>query len=64
MIMPLFKLETNPIMNLQESSIILDICDKMFASLCIALMTFVVHKNAAMFSIDEKSEKIFFLVVI
>lgn len=64
MIMPLFQLETNPIMNMQESSIVLDICEKMFGSLCIALMTFIVHKNAAMFSIKEKSEKIFFILSI
>lgn len=64
MIMPLFKLETNPIMNMQESSVVLNTCEKMLGSLCIALMTFVVHKNAAMFSINEKSEKIFFVLAV
>ena len=63
-IMPLFKLETNPIMNMQESSVVLDICEKALGSLCIALMTFVVHKNAVMFSINEKSEKVFFVLAI
>lgn len=64
MIMPLFKLETNPIMNMQESSAVLDILEKVFGSLCIALMTFVVHKNAVLFSINEKSEKLFFVLAI
>ena len=64
MIMPLFKLETNPIMNMYESSVILNICEKIFGSLCIALMIFVVHRDAVMFSISEKSEKIFFVLAI
>ncbi len=64
MIMPLFKLETNPIMNMQESSVVLDICEKVLGSLCIVLMTFIVHKNAARFSIHEKSEKLFFVLAI
>lgn len=36
----------------------------MFGSLCIALMTFVVHKNAVLFSINEKPEKLFFVLAI
>ena len=64
MIMPLFKLETNPIMNMQESSVVLEICEKALGSICIFLMTFIVGKNAAMFSINEKSEKIFFVLAI
>ena len=51
-------------MNMQESSVALDICEKVFGSLCIALMIFVVHKNAAMFSINEKSEKVFFVLAV
>ena len=63
-LMPFFKLETNPVMNMQESSAVLDLCEKLLGSLCIVLMTFVVHKNAVMFSINEKSEKVFFALVI
>ena len=42
MIMPLLKLETNPIMNMQESTVVLNACEKILGSLCIALMTFIV----------------------
>ena len=43
MVMPLFHLETNPIMNMAESSAALDVCEKILGSLCIALMIFVVQ---------------------
>ena len=49
MLMPLFRLETNPIMNTTESSATLDILEKILESLCVALMVFVVHKDAALF---------------
>lgn len=41
MIMPLLKLESNPIMNMQESSLVLNTCEKILGSICIALMTFI-----------------------
>ena len=62
MVMPLFRLETNPIMNMRESSELLDLCEKILGSLCVALMTFVVHKNAVLFSVNEKTETVFFLL--
>ena len=37
MLMPLFHLETNPIMNMTETSAALDMCEKILGSLCIAL---------------------------
>ena len=64
MLMPLFKLQTNPIMNMQESSVVLNICEKALGSLCIVLMTFIVHKNAVLFSVTKKSEKIFLILMI
>ena len=42
MVMPLFRLETNPIMNMVETSAALDVCEKVLGSLCIALMHFIV----------------------
>ena len=60
MVMPLFHLETNPIMNMAESSAALDVCEKILGSLCIALMIFVVHKDAVLFSISEGRERLFF----
>ena len=60
MLMPLFHLETNPIMNMTETSAILDVCEKILGSLCIALMVFIVHKDATLFSITNAREKLFF----
>ena len=60
MLMPLFHLETNPIMNLTETSAALDVCEKILGSLCIAIMVFVVQKDAVFFSVDDGREKLFF----
>ncbi len=60
--MPLFRLETNPIMNMTETSPILDVCEKILGSLCIALMVFIVHKDATLFSITNAREKLFFIL--
>ena len=53
MLMPLFRLETNPIMSMTEKTAALDIGEKVLGSLCIALMVFVVHKDSALFSISD-----------
>ncbi len=50
MLMPLFKLENNPIMNMQESSAALDVCEKILGILCIVIMTFIVRENAPVFN--------------
>lgn len=60
MVMPLFELETNPIMNMQESSVVLNVCEKILGSLCIAIMTFVVHEDAKLFSLSKWKERFFF----
>lgn len=59
MLMPLFRLEANPIMSMRESSVFLDICEKVLGSLCIALMVFVVHRDAALFSVSDTREGVF-----
>ena len=64
MVMPIFHLETNPIMNMAESSAALDVCEKILGSLCIALMIFVVHKDAVLFSISEGRERLFFALAV
>lgn len=61
MVMPLLNLQSNPIMNMKESSVLLDTCEKILGSLCIAFMIFIVHKNAELFSVTGKNEKLFFL---
>lgn len=62
MVMPLFKLETNPIMNMQESSMVLNICEKILGSLCIVFMTFIVHNDATFFSVKSGKELLFFSI--
>ena len=64
MLMPLFHLETNPIMNMTETSTALDACEKILGSLCIALMVFVIHKNAMAFSVSNGREKLFFALAV
>lgn len=46
MLMPLFHLETNPIMNMTETSAVPEACEKILGSLCIVLMVFIVHKDS------------------
>ena len=60
MLMPFLRLETNPIMNMVERSAALDVCEKVLGSLCIALMIFMVHEDAVMFSISEPRERAYF----
>lgn len=60
MIMPLLKLEANPIMNMQESSVVLNACEKMLGSLCIAFMMFIVCDEKKIFSISHTHELLFF----
>ena len=62
MVMPLVKMEANPIMNMVETSAALDACEKILGSLCIALMIFVVHRDAVLFSISEGRERLFFVL--
>ena len=61
MIMPLFKLKTNPIMNMTEISPYLDILEKVLGSLCIALMVFIVNKNTSFFVFVSGIQKIAFI---
>lgn len=60
MVMPLLKLQTNPIMDMPESSHFLDVCEKALGSLCIAFMLFIVNKDRNLFLPAQGMEKIFF----
>lgn len=64
LVMPLFKLETNPIMNMPESSVYLNVCEKVLGSVCIAAMTLIVHKDAKFFSVKSEKELLFFCIAI
>ncbi len=60
MVMLLFKLQTNPIMNMTESLRILDIFEKVLGLICIAFIILIVNKNSNLFLPAEDREKIFF----
>ena len=60
MLMPLFHPNPNPIMTMAETSALLDACEKVLGSLCIALMVFVVHRDATLFSVADGREKRYF----
>lgn len=62
MVMPLIKMENNPIMNMQESSVLLNTCEKILGSLCIAFMSFVVCDEKKVFSIGESQELLYFSI--
>lgn len=64
MVMPLFRLGSNPIMNMQEKSAVLDLCEKILGSSCIAFMILIVHKNAVLFSAADTRERIFFMLAV
>lgn len=64
MIMPLLKLKSNPIMDMQESSVILNTCEKVLGSLCIAFMMFIVCDEKTIFSINSTGELRFFCIAI
>ncbi|MBO4384900.1 MAG: hypothetical protein J5854_05725 [Clostridia bacterium] len=58
--MPLFRLETNPVMEMTETSAALDVIEKILGSLCVAVMIFIVHGDAKPFSVSTGREKLFF----
>ena len=64
MLMPLFRLSSNPIMNMEETSSVLDVLEKIFGTLCIALMVFIVHRDVTVFSVSTRREKLFFALTI
>ena len=64
MIMPLLKLKSNPIMDMQESSVILNTCEKVLGSLCIAFMMFIVCDEKTIVSINGTWELRFFCIAI
>ena len=64
MLMPFLRLETNPIMNMTETSTVVDACEKLLGSLCIAFMVFIIHKNAMVFSVSNGREKLFFTLTL
>ena len=64
LLMPLIPLRENPLMEMQESSRVWNGFEKLLGSLCVALMTFVVHRDAVLFSIEGQREALFFAAAI
>lgn len=64
MVMPLFHLENNPIMNMQESSAALNICEKVLGSLCVAIMTFIIQEEVSFFRVGNGICRIGFVLAV
>ncbi len=64
LVMPLFKLRGDPLMNMRESSVILDITEKALGTLCILLMTFIVREDTVFFSIGHGISKAGFIMAV
>lgn len=64
MVMPLIKLGSNPIMNMQESSVLLNICEKITGISSIVLMCFILNKNVPFFDVGTGYTRIGFVFAI
>lgn len=62
MIMPLIPLDANPVMEMPTNSVFLDVCEKIFGVLSVAVMVLIVNKDNRFFSVKTKSEIAFFSV--
>ncbi|MDE5566005.1 MAG: hypothetical protein K2I77_03355, partial [Anaeroplasmataceae bacterium] len=60
MVMPLIHLKMNPIMEMPTKILFLDILEKVFGILSVAVMILIVHKDSKLFSISTKKEIKFF----
>lgn len=63
-LMPLFRLGSDPIMHMEESSAALNAVEKILGSLCVAAMVFIVHEDARFFSVSSSREKAFFALAV
>ena len=61
-IMPLIPLSSNPLMEMQDKSLILNAIEKVFGVSCIVTMMFLVSSEAKWFSLSTAVEKRFFCV--
>ena len=63
-IMPFIPLSSNPIMNMTESSVFLNVVEKIVGSLSVAFLILIVNKNEKWFSLSNWKEKLFFSLAI
>jgi len=63
-VMPLIHMESNPVMEMQDKSTILNITEKALGISCIIVMLFLVRGDAKWFSLSTPQEKVFFCAAI
>ena len=63
-IMPLIPLLSNPLMEMQDKSLILNAIEKILGVSCIVVMLFLVRSDAKWFSLDTAMEKRFFCIAV
>ncbi len=61
-VMPLIPLESNPLMEMQDKSAVLNIIEKLLGISCIVIMLFLVRGDAEWFSLRTPKEIFFFSV--
>ncbi len=61
MIMPLVKPESNPIMNMQDESKLLQIIQGVLGTLSMVLLMLIVRDDVSFFSIETSRDKVFFV---
>ena len=61
MIMPLVKPESNPIMNMQNESQLLQIIQGVLGTLSMVLLMLIVRDDVSFFSIETSRDKVFFV---
>ena len=59
-IMPLIPLEANPLMEMQDKSVILNVAEKILGVSCIIVMMFLVRGDVKWFSLSTLRERVFF----
>ena len=61
-IMPLVSLQSNPLMEMQDKSVLLNAVEKALGISCIVVLLFLVHGDAKWFSLNTSREIFFFCV--
>ncbi|MDR0381456.1 MAG: hypothetical protein LBH86_05625 [Oscillospiraceae bacterium] len=60
-VMPFLSLRTNPLMEMQDKSAILNVIEKVFGVSCIVVMLFLVRGDATWFSLGTRKEILCFI---
>lgn len=63
-VMPLFSLSSNPIMNMQETAPVLNLFEKVLGISCVLVTCFIVQEKATVFSIGRGIQKLGFVLAV